>query len=87
MATGLKSVIGAQDRGTSNRLLLQLAEADWALLAPHLERVSFAVWDDIARAGERIASVCFLNDGIAGILDALEGDRRYAVALVGAARR
>jgi CRP-like cAMP-binding protein len=84
MATGLKSVIGTQDRGTSNRLLLQLADADWAMLAPHLERVTFAVGDDIASAGERIASVCFLDDGIAGILDALEGDRRYAVALVGA---
>jgi len=84
MATGLNRIIKAEDRGTSNRLLMHLSDADWGLLAPHLERVSFAVWDDIARAGERIGSVCFLNEGIAGILDALEGDRRYAVALVGA---
>lgn len=83
MATAVNR-IKAQDRGTSNRLLMQLSDEDWALLAPHVERTSFAVWDDIARAGERIGSVCFLDEGIAGILDALEGDRRYAVALVGA---
>ncbi|WP_271300169.1 Crp/Fnr family transcriptional regulator [Sphingomonas sp. CV7422] len=83
MVTAWKAV-GPQDRGTSNRLLRHMAAADWAMLAPHAERVSFAVWDDIARAGERIVSVCFLDEGIAGILDSLDGDRRYAVALVGA---
>ncbi len=67
-----------------NTLLASLSAGDQALLAPHLKPVSFAVGDFITRAGEPIESLCFLEQGIAGVLDSLEDDRRYAVGLVGA---
>ncbi|TXC70471.1 Crp/Fnr family transcriptional regulator [Sphingomonas ginsenosidivorax] len=72
------------DAMVGNRLLASLAPQDFALLAPHLEPVSFAVGDVITRAGDPIDSLCFFEQGIAGILDSLEDDRRYAVGLVGA---
>lgn len=68
----------------SNGLLRSLSSADLALLEAHLVPAPFANGDMIARAGEPIEHVCFLLQGIAGVLDALEGDRRYAVGLVGA---
>jgi len=71
-------------RDTRNLLLLSLGDADYALLAPHFERVPFAVGDLITRAGDRIDSICFPEEGIAGVLDALEGDHRFAVGLIGA---
>lgn len=69
---------------TGNRLLASLSAADRALLAPHLEPVSFAVGDVITHAGDPIESLCFPEQGIAGVLDSLEDDRRYAIGLVGA---
>ncbi len=77
-------VAGALDGRVGNRLLASLSPEDFGLLAPHLEPVSFAVGDFITRAGDSIDSVCFLEQGIAGVLDALDDDRRYAVGLVGA---
>lgn len=77
-------VAGALDSRVGNRLLESLSPEDFGLLAPHLEPVSFAVGDFITRAGDPIDSVCFLEQGIAGVLDALDDDRRYAVGLVGA---
>ena len=68
---------------TGNAILERLSVRDRALLEPHLERTTFAVGDAIVRAGEAIETVCFFEEGIAGVLDALEGDRRYAVGLVG----
>ena len=70
--------------GGGNALLSSLSAADYDLLAPHLEPVSFAIGDFITRAGAPIESLCFLEQGIAGVLDSLEDDRRYAVGLVGA---
>ncbi|MGI4876425.1 MAG: Crp/Fnr family transcriptional regulator [Janthinobacterium lividum] len=67
-----------------NRLLASLSVSDFALLEPHLEPVFFAVGDFITRAGDPIDSFCFLEQGIAGVLDSLDDDRRYAVGLVGA---
>ncbi len=67
----------------ANALLRLLDDADRAALAPHLELVPFRNGDMIARAGDAADSICFPLTGIAAILDALEGDRRYAVALVG----
>ena len=58
-------------------------DADRAALAPHLELVPFHNGDMIARAGAAADSICFPLTGIAAILDSLEGDRRYAVALFG----
>lgn len=68
---------------TGNRLLRALTRADFALLEPHLSRVSFAVGDEIAAAGERIDEVRFPEAGIAGILNHTESDRRLAIGLVG----
>jgi CRP-like cAMP-binding protein len=75
---------GDERRATGNGLLRSLSDADFALLAPHLERVTFAVGDLLMAAGDRIESLCFLDNGIAGVLDSLEGDRCYAVGLIGA---
>ncbi len=72
------------DAPLGNRLLTSLSPEDFGLLAPHLEPVSFAVGDCITRAGDPIDSVCYLEQGIAGVLDSLDDDRRYAVGLVGA---
>ncbi len=66
-----------------NRLLSALSVQDFSALRPHLERVPVAIGDVLAKATDRIASVYFPEDGIAGVLDALEGDRHYAVGLVG----
>ncbi|MEH3120778.1 MAG: cyclic nucleotide-binding domain-containing protein [Sphingomonas phyllosphaerae] len=66
-----------------NALLRLLDEADRTALVPHLEVVPFRNGDMIARAGDTADSICFPLTGIAAILDSLEGDRRYAVALVG----
>ena len=66
-----------------NGLLQVLSGADRAALEPHLERVSFRNGDIIARVGDPADSVCFPLTGIAAVLDTLEDDRRYAVALVG----
>jgi len=69
---------------SGNRLLAMLGPQDRALLAPHLEPVTFAVGDFITRAGAPIEHLCFLEQGIAGVLDSLDNDRRYAVGLLGA---
>lgn len=66
-----------------NGLLRALSPADFAILQPHLARVRFAVGDEVAAAGEPIATVRFPEAGIAGILDHAEGDRRLAIGLVG----
>jgi len=70
-----------QTRG--NRLLAALSRDDAALISPYLEPVSFAVGDYITCAGAPIESLCFFEQGIAGVLDSLDNDRRYAVGLLG----
>lgn len=78
---------GATDRDhatVGNRLLASLSPQDFGLLAPHLQPVSFTVGDVITRAGDPIDSICFFEQGIAGVLDSLDNDRRYAVGLIGA---
>lgn len=82
--TGATPVHTEREHPTRNLLLRSLNDTDYALLAPRLERVPFAVGDVLLRADERIESCCFLEAGIAGVLDALEGERGYAVGLVGA---
>ncbi|WP_085810886.1 Crp/Fnr family transcriptional regulator [Sphingomonas sp. TZW2008] len=74
----------ANARSSSNRLLAGLATHDRALLAPHLEPVSYAVGEAVALADAAIDGICFIEQGIAGVLDSLDDDRRYAVGLVGA---
>ncbi len=68
---------------SNNRLLASLSDADFALLMPHLEPVCFAAGDFVTRAGDPIESICFLGQGIAGVLETLDGDRSYAIGLVG----
>ncbi len=70
--------------GGGNTLLASLSVEDRALLMPHMTPISFAVGDFIVRAGDLIDSLCFFEQGIAGVLDALDDDRRYAVGLIGA---
>ena len=69
---------------TKNLLLRSLSAQDFALLAPHLTRVPFSIGDPLSHAGDAIDSLCFPEEGIAGVLDALDGDHRYAVGLIGA---
>lgn len=70
-------------RGGENELLRVLSDAERAALARHLELVPFRNGDIIARAGDPADSICFPLTGIAAVLDSYEGDRHYAVALVG----
>ncbi|MBB4153391.1 CRP-like cAMP-binding protein [Sphingomonas jinjuensis] len=60
-----------------------LSADDFALLAPSLERVPFRIGEVLARAGTPISNVFFFEGAIAGVLDSLEGDRRFAVGLIG----
>jgi len=73
-----------QQGDTKNLLLRSLSTHDFALLAPHLTRVPFSIGDTLSHAGDVIDSLCFPEEGIAGVLDALEGEHRYAVGLIGA---
>lgn len=66
-----------------NGLLRLLSDSERAALEPHLERLTFRNGDMIARTGDPADSICFPLSGIAAVLDSLENDRRYAVALVG----
>lgn len=74
---------GRRAQQTDNFLLQNLSAADFALIAPHLERVPFKVGDALARAGTPIDTVWFPEGAIAGVLDAMEGDHRLAIGLVG----
>ncbi|MEH3158582.1 MAG: Crp/Fnr family transcriptional regulator [Sphingomonas taxi] len=73
----------AAGRSEKNELLSALSPSERAALLPHFELVPFRNGDMIARAGDPAESLCFPLTGIAAVLDSLEGDRRYAVALVG----
>lgn len=70
-------------RQSDNFLLQNLSPADFALVGPQLERVPFRMGDTLARAGDPIAHVYFPEGAIAGILAPLDGEHRFAVALVG----
>lgn len=81
--TTLEIADAATVRPLSNALLGSLSSTDLDHVADYLERAPFRNGDMIARAGDPIESICFPETGIAAVLDALEGDRRYAVGLVG----
>lgn len=66
-----------------NLLLRSLPADDYALIAPHLERLPFAVGEDIALAGDPVRFICFPEAGIAALIDPLEDGRRLAIGLVG----
>jgi CRP-like cAMP-binding protein len=69
--------------GVGNRLLRLLSADDFALLAPHLTRVSLELNATIAHAGDPIEEVCFPEAGVIGFADVLGSGQRLAVALTG----
>lgn len=70
-------------RADENELLRALGPDRCAALAPFLEPIAFRNGDMIACAGDPAESICFPLTGIAVVLDSLEEDRRYAIALIG----
>ncbi len=74
---------GTDQSSVGNRLLQLLDPRDFALLRPHLERVPLGVGTELARAGEPIGTVCFLECAVAGFLDVVDSERRLTVGLVG----
>ncbi len=60
-----------------------MAPDDFALLAPHLERVPLELNATLATAGERIEQLCFPEAGVIGFVDVLGDGRRLAIALTG----
>jgi len=83
--TSREDEVGSQpaNRMEENALLRVMDRADRVALERHMELVPFRNGDMIAQAGDPADSICFPLTGIAAVLDSLEGDRRYAVALVG----
>lgn len=74
---------GIRQDETGSLLLRALSPGEYALLAPHLVRVPFAVGDELAKAGASIDHFCFPEGAIAAVIDPLEDGRRLAVGLVG----
>ncbi len=71
-------------RRTAERFLPRRPFPHTSLLPTHPRERDNRSGDFITRAGDPIESICFLEQGIAGVLDSLDDDRRYAVGLVGA---
>ncbi len=69
--------------GIRNTFLASLDRADFAALAPHLERVPFAIGDELATTGAPIDCLHFPEGAVAAILDSRSDGRRLAVGLVG----
>ena len=68
---------------SGNLLLGSLAEEDYGLLSPHLERVPFAVGDTLSTAGAPIEKLCFPEGGVASMHDVLAGGERIGIGLLG----
>jgi CRP-like cAMP-binding protein len=71
------------NRDTRNILLQRMGPDDYRLLAPAFETVVLPCGTSLARAGEPIDTVCFLNDGIAGFLGVLTNGQRLAIGIIG----
>ncbi|AXJ95917.1 Crp/Fnr family transcriptional regulator [Sphingomonas sp. FARSPH] len=69
--------------GIRNSFLANLDPDDFALLAPHLERVPFAIGDELAQTGDPIESLHFPEGAVAAFLDSQSDGRRLAVGLIG----
>jgi CRP-like cAMP-binding protein len=70
-------------RGTRNLLLNHMEHDDYALLRPHIEPASLSVGTVLARAGEPIDTICFLDGGLAGFLDVLGNGQRLVIGVIG----
>jgi CRP-like cAMP-binding protein len=66
-----------------NRLLKCLSPADFDLLAPDLEYVSFSLRDQIETPGKAIESAFFVEDGIASIVAKTPEGGEIEIGLVG----
>jgi CRP-like cAMP-binding protein len=71
------------DRGTQNLLLKRMTSSDFDLLRPNLEAVSLEIGTTLARAGQPIDTICFLDGGLAGFLDVLPDGQRLAIGVIG----
>jgi CRP-like cAMP-binding protein len=66
-----------------NVLLLQIPEAEFLVLEPHLAFLELKCADRLDQGGERISAVYFLNDGIGSMLVETSDGRSVEVGLVG----
>jgi len=66
-----------------NRLLSVLPPAEFAMLQPHLEEVSFPPVTYLARAGERVRTCFFPNSGMVSLLCVTEQGRSVEAGFVG----
>ncbi len=78
---GVDATIGSRD--TTNLLLEWMSPTDYELLRADLETVSLDVGTILARAGQPIDTICFLDGGLAGFLDVLPDGRRLAIGVIG----
>ncbi len=68
---------------TPNLLLRALSEDDYALLEPHLQRVSLKLKDGLFHHHEHIDIVYFLESGVGSIVAEQEGGEMIEVGLYG----
>jgi len=74
----------AEPEQTAGNLLLgRMQPGDRALIEPYLEPVTLELGASLARAGQPIETVCFLEGALAGFLDVLPDGRRLAVGVIG----
>jgi len=66
-----------------NRLLAALSRADFALLQPHLRPVAMDLKKDLERPNRRIASVYFMESGIASVVAVQPDKTAVEVGLIG----
>lgn len=66
-----------------NTLLRMLSTEQFALFAPHLQRVPLEPGTILARAGDEISELCFPEASVVGFAEVLGSGQRLAVALTG----
>jgi len=72
-----------QRAGIRNRLLTRLSQADWTMLAPHLEPVSLRERQVIEVPHKPIAHAYFLEIGVASVVAVDNEDHRIEVGVIG----
>ena len=72
-----------QRAGIRNRLLVKLAPADWALLAPHLEAVTMRERQVIEVPHKPITHAYLLEIGVASVVAVDNEDHRIEVGVIG----
>jgi CRP-like cAMP-binding protein len=66
-----------------NLLIRSMQEADFRLLAPHLQRVELELDETLTGAGEAISSVCFPEAGIVTFSDASKPGLKVGIGSIG----